>query len=375
MIHEGKDYDVLLIDTSIYERNGLRLEKGLLRRLFQFRKSPIEFLMPDVIKNEVRAHLKQKIHSARSALEKSLNEAGDHLFFDGSALNDAKAILIDSKEIEDLADSRIGQFLENTGALVLTCGNYVSVSEILEQYFSEKPPFASSGKKKSEFPDAIVLLSVEAWATAKNKNVLAVVKDRDWHNYCDTSPRIDYTEDLSAAFDVFNQANAPYALISNIEQALVEGLSERFMSQISDALEQALDGFTPVEEADSSFDWEAEGSHGWFKDFEFVDHDFRVIDTDDDWVVLECLASITVEAEGEFLFSVYDSIDKDYVSIGGATVTTEEVFESEILITISGDLNGPLENLTIEEVEIVSQIESIDFGDIEPDFGEDEEFE
>lgn len=145
MINEEKQYNTLLIDTSIYERNGLRLEKGLLKRLFQFRMSPIDFLVSDVIKNEVRTHLEKKIRSARSALEKSLNEAGDHLFFDGSALNDAKHILIDSKEIEGLSDSRVEQFLTSTGANVISCGDYVSVSTGLEQYFSDTPPFSQSG--------------------------------------------------------------------------------------------------------------------------------------------------------------------------------------------------------------------------------------
>lgn len=83
-------YDALIIDTSIYDANALRLEKGLLGKLSQFKNSPIALLMPDVTRSEVRAHLEQKIKASRSALEKSLNDAGDHLFFDGSALNDAK---------------------------------------------------------------------------------------------------------------------------------------------------------------------------------------------------------------------------------------------------------------------------------------------
>lgn len=88
-------YEALLVDTSIYDRNALLLEKGLLGKLTQFRKSPIDLLMPDVIKNEVRSHLEKKIKLARNSLEKSLNDAADHLFFAGSTLNDARQFLIE----------------------------------------------------------------------------------------------------------------------------------------------------------------------------------------------------------------------------------------------------------------------------------------
>lgn len=100
-------YGAILVDTSIFDGHALKLEKGLLGKLAQFKKSPIEYLLPDVIKSEVKSHLESKIKVSRSALEKALNDAGDHLFFEGSELNDAKKILIDSKEIEGLAECRV----------------------------------------------------------------------------------------------------------------------------------------------------------------------------------------------------------------------------------------------------------------------------
>ena len=125
------DYGALLIDTSIFDGNGLRLEKGLLGKLNQFKRSPVTFLMPDVICGEVKSHLEQKIKASRSALEKSINEAGDHIFFDGKTLVDAKALLLDSKEVEGLSDTRLNDFVEKTGALVIECGEYLDVSSLL----------------------------------------------------------------------------------------------------------------------------------------------------------------------------------------------------------------------------------------------------
>lgn len=365
-----KNYDVILVDTSIFDGNGLRLETGLLGKLRQFKKTIIDILLPDVIKSEIQSHLEKKIKVSRSSLEKSINDAGDHLFFDGSALNEAKKLLIDSDEIEQLAQSRLENFVSDTGALEIDCNDYVTVGEILGQYFSNKPPFSETGKKKNEFPDAIVLLAVEEWAKREEKSVLAIAKDKDWESYCESSLNIDYEEDFTAGLASFNDATAPFALVENLTKHLEEDSAQSFITKVANGLESALDGFTPDQDAESQFYWEPDGSHGWFKSFSFIDDTFRIIEADQEYLVLEASAEITVGAEGEFSLSVHDSIDKDYVGLGSTSVTKEETFESAILITISGDLTEDIDALEVEEVEVVDPIRTIHFGTLDLDYGE-----
>ena len=362
------EYDALLIDTSIFIGNGLRLEKGLLGKLTQFKKSHVKLLMPDVIFGEVKTHLEQKIRASKSALEKSINDAGDHLFFDGSTLNEAKTLLLENNEIEGLAKTRLDNFIENTGSLLIECGDYLSVSNLLKKYFSNEAPFSESGKKKSEFPDAIVLMAVEEWAEKNSKSVLAIAKDDDWIRFCESSKNIDCIDELSDGLALFNKANARYTFLSKLELALENEVAESFLDNIAVCLESVLDGFTPNQDAESYLFWEPEGSNGWFKSFYLTSNDLRIIEIEEEYVVLECKAAITVEVEGNFSLSAHDSIDHDYVRIGSVTATVEEEFESEILITIVGNLEGPIEELIIEDVEIVSPIDRIHFGSLEPNF-------
>lgn len=364
---EDKEYGAILVDTSIFDKNGLRLEKGLLGKLNQFKDSEIHYLLPDVIKGEVKSHLENKVKSSRASLEKALNDAGDHLFFDGSELNNAKSVLIDSNEIEGIAENRIDKFIMNSGALVLDCGKYVSVSELLQQYFQNKAPFAEAGKKKNEFPDAIVLLATEARAKENDIQVLAVGKDGDWENYCETSVNIDYIEDFADALSKFNKKTAPFAFLSSLILKLEQDDDEAtdFVEKIYSNLESYFDGFTPDQEADSYHYWEPDGCHGWLSDFKLANHDFKIVDHAENYVVLEMTAIISVEVEGEFSLSHYDSIDRDYVGMGGIVTTAEAQFESEILVTICGNLNGDLSDVDIEEVEVVNPITSVDFGTLE----------
>ena len=288
------NYDVILIDTSMFDGNGLRLETGLLGKLRQFSKTPIEILLPDVIKNEVRSHLEKRIKVSRSALEKAINDAGDHLFFDGSALNEAKKLLIDSDEIEKLAQSRLDNFISDTGALEIECNDYVSIGEVLGRYFSNQPPFSETGKKKNEFPDAIVLLAVEEWAKRERKSVLAIAKDKDWKSYCKRSRNIDYEEDFTAGLASFNDATALFALIESLTKHLEEGTAQSFITKVANGLETALDGFTPDQDAESQFYWEPDGSHGWFESFSFIDGTFRIIEADQEYLVFRFIKSFTI---------------------------------------------------------------------------------
>jgi PIN domain-containing protein len=369
---EIKEYGAILVDTSIFDAYGLKLEKGLLSKLSQFKNSDIDYLLPDVIKGEVQNHLEKKVKSSRASLEKALNDAGDHLLFEGSKLNDVKSILIDSNEIDKVAASRVDKFVENTGAFVLECGDYLSVSILLEQYFQSKPPFAETGKKKNEFPDAIVLLATDTWAEESDIQVLAVSRDGDWKKYCEASENIDCTEDFADALSKFNKETAPFAFLSLLTAKLEqeEDDAANFIEEIRSGVEGYFNGFTPDVEADSYLYWESDGCHGWLSDFELLDSDFKIVDHAEDYIVLEGNAIITVEVEGEFSLSHYDSIDREHVYIGNITATVEEQFTTEILVTVYGDLTGDLADLDVDEIEVVSPLTSIDFGTLEPNFGE-----
>jgi hypothetical protein len=365
---EDKEYDAILVDTSTFVGNALRLETGLLSKLKQFAESPIDFVVPDVIKNEILSHLDKKIKVSRNALEKAINDASDHVFFDGSVLNDAKRLIVDSDEIEGLASSRLDAFLVSTDALQIECDDFISVSDLLHKYFANEAPFSETGKKKNEFPDAIILMAVEEWAEREGKSVLAVAKDNDWERYCATSNNLDHIEDFSKGLSFFNTATAPYALLENLKSALENSQADKFLALVENGLESALSGFTPDQEADSAFYWEPEGSNVWFKSFIFTGNDFFVIDTDEDWVVIESWAEITFEAQGEFSLADYDSIDRDYINLGSVTAFAETEFKSQILITIVGDLNGDVNELEIVDIEIVDPIGTIDFGTLELDY-------
>ena len=358
---DSSKYDALLIDTSIFERLGLRLEQGLLGSLTQFKDSKYIYILPDVIKSEISSHLERHIKTARLSLEKSLREASEHLFFDGSALTEAKEILISDEIIESLATKRLDSFIEKTGALVIHSENHVSLSKILEKYFSNCPPFAETGKKKNEFPDAITLFAVEGWALSNGYQVLAVADDKDWESFCDTSRFLTYEKDLATALAQLNRSDPKmvFDLLVNLNQTLIDNKAPEFIEKIECSLEFELEKYTPYQEADAFHYWEADGCSAKLSSFEFQSYEFRVIVRKPEYVVLEADAIISIKVTGEFSLSGEDPYDGDYVSHGGISKCVEVEFESKVLITISGDLNGDINYLDIHETEILTSQASL----------------
>ncbi|HDZ55412.1 MAG TPA: hypothetical protein ENI17_11170 [Pseudomonas xinjiangensis] len=361
-------FDSIVVDTSIFISNGLRLERGLLGKLSQFQRSPVDLILPDVIRSELQKHLESKTKEVKLKLERALNDASDHLASEGNASDEHSVAVAD---IPAFVEGRIRDFCNRIGAVPFECGVHVSVTEVLSRYFLSEAPFAETGSKKAEFPDAIVLMAIHNWAEKENRDVLLVSNDKGWENYCASASRLTCVADLSEALVLFNETNAVYEFVARLESELDAGRAVSFTRQVEEGLSRALDGITPEQEADSYLYWEPDGCSATFQNFALVENKFSIIDQYEDWVALSTVATIGIEAEGDFSLSVHDSIDGDYVPMGGVTASAEAVFESEILITVSGDIFGSIDQLEVIDVEVLDPITSVDFGTIEPDFGND----
>ncbi len=77
---------------------------------------------------------------------------------------------------------------------------------------------------------------------------------------------------------------------------------------------------------------------------------------------------LNVRAEASFSLSTVYSVDGDEVPLGSVEVTRTDELAAEVLVTFEGDF--ALGEMEITEVEIVEAPNTIDFGYIEPDFGD-----
>lgn len=237
-------FGAIVIDTSIFHKYQFGLASGLLRRAEQFADGSVKVLMPDVIRREVEKHLTEKVSTAQTGLLRALRMSRYAGLVDGL---EAECGTIESDvsgtSAETASHSQLDAWMQRTGAEIIKCGSFVDVATLMDQFFDAKAPFAPTGDKKSEFPDAVVLLALDAWADANETRVLAVSADKDWNRFSETSDRIHVITDLAEALGAFQDHAVLYyckLLADSLEQGDPYGILAGVKAAVSQQLINTL---------------------------------------------------------------------------------------------------------------------------------------
>lgn len=375
------DFGAITIDNATYKGEGYRFYEGLLAQMRQFKESPVRVLQTDIVHNEAINHIGQEISKTRSSIEQALRSANKQLKIKSEDIENARALLsVDGSEAE-IAEARLEKYYDFIGAEKIDSGRYADLSRLMEMYFATEAPFETGKDKKHEFPDAIALLALEGWAEENEINIIAVSQDKGWKNYSEGSDRITLVPSLAEALEKFQPHNKVVSIISHIREDSLLDSENHVLEELEQAIINSVDGCDIGIEASSymHFDWEDVSasyiSHELDKDQDGL-VEIRVVSINDEEIVLKVGATVEVEVEASFDFSVRDSIDKDYVGMGGNVCTTTESYHTDILLSLTGDFSQDFDEIYVAEIEVLETIGHADFGEVEPDWRseyEDEE--
>lgn len=375
------DYHALCIDTSTFREAGYGFDRGLLAQLEQFAQSPVQVVISEIVHREMSRHLTDSVAKARAALEKGLKEAEQEMMASKSDTSRARKAVLPNGTDEEIVQRRLDQFYGRCSATVLPSDS-VSTREVLDRYFNQQPPFAATGDKKREFPDAYALISLQKWAEIQNFKVIVVSGDAGWKEFCENSKYLIYRSDLGSALKVFQPHNAAAQLMIDLNGRLIAEANQNDISDtITESLKDSVESMEIDVEANSSFYWEADDVYAEYKRHAFHRLSPNLVDMDlvrvtEHEVVIRLRARIACSVHASFALSMTDPIDRDEVRMGSQRATLEQNFESDVLVTFQGDFTKGLKGVTIETVELVDDIPTVDFGEIEIDWGrEGEDYE
>lgn len=361
----GGEIGAISIDTSVFESYKFGFEVGVLAQLSQFSRSDIEHLLVDMVHHEVRDHLvvqgKEDRARVKNALKPLLNSWG-------LSVDDRNATLHALFGAEDevaRTEQRLASFIKLSSAVLLDSKEFADLTRIVDLYFRTSPPFGEKEAKKHEFPDAFALVSLEGWARRNDKAVLVVAKDNDWRKFCESSELLFYADDLTKALSAFH-AGADVAA-RMFARAVEENRVENIDATVMSALNEQADKIEVEMEATSNHYFESELTHVEISSAALVRDqlaDLEVVDYENNELLLRINLLCNVEAQFSVSFDHWDSIDKEYVGLGSATVEKNEQIELEVLITVIFQ-NG---EAIIEKVELITMMVGMEFGDLEPDW-------
>lgn len=363
---ELADFGAITIDTQVLDTNSYDFSGGWLGQLKQFRDGNVRLVLSELVVREGLRHLRGRIIQTRDGLDKAHKKG---VLYGLLAKDDVPKVM--AVDPAAAAKEMMDRFIEETGAEVLPLDG-VSSARLIEMYEQGIAPFAGKGKKKSEFPDAIALLTLGQWADAHGRNLLAVSGDDDWAGF--KHGRVRVVADLDTALPLLQTKTESTVQVFRNALAQLRDTGTPLGAAFDQLLADAVAEHEIEAEASSSHTAESEGGSATLKSFEFPEdpEDYTVVQAGDGIIVVQVTLDIVVDATADFSMSVFDSIDRDYVPMGtsSAMVRDEEV-AIEVLITLSSAAEQG--GFDLKSVEIVSGAFYLDFGNVEIDFGDPDE--
>lgn len=364
------NYDAITLDTSVFDRHQLNLQSGMLKQLFQFKDGIAQFVLSEIVVREIHKHLTLRAQRAKENLEAAIKATSESSLIDQQSVATLKTIEKSLKSPKVAARAQIEDFLVNTGAEIVPADKG-DMKRLIAMYFGTDAPFEDSKDKKNEFPDAIALMTLEDWAKAKNKKVLAISTDKGWEEFAKTSDWIDFDNDLAAALERLQRdAEKARQLVRSALQRIQTGDLPEELEFITNAVALQVSGLSPYIDASAAYYYDFEVTEMSFQAMRFLhedeDDDFYVVQMGKDKIVARVAVAISAKAKAEFTFQTKD--EGDYVPVGGSVAEADVEFNAGVLLTFEGDFGQVPPEHEITDVELVDELKSIDFGDVDIDW-------
>jgi len=101
--------------------------------------------------------------------------------------------------VEDRLCRNFDEFLHGDNVEHVTIEN-VSASIVFDMYFNLRAPFAN-GEKRKEFPDAYVLLALDALSRTRGWPIHIITKDKDMFRFSETHSNLICSESIDVLMD------------------------------------------------------------------------------------------------------------------------------------------------------------------------------
>ena len=233
----------VFVDTGAYERQRYRFDHAALRKLKELgRAGQVHILVTDTVDGEVRGHIAKNVENAAVAFGRVQGHAG---ILEGVPVEEFQVLFrpLDTAKMHEAALAVWDSFLRDAKVERISAA-CVQGAELLQLYFSQEPPF--SAKKKSEFPDAISLLSLARWCELNAAQVYVVGDDPDLQAWCSERAGMYHVSTLNDFLDLYNRAEEK---LSELVKAIFEREEDWILSAIEETFLECTFTYTENWEA------------------------------------------------------------------------------------------------------------------------------
>jgi PIN domain len=361
------------VDTCIFTEAGYHLDSGTLKHLEQFKGNAFRLVFSEITFREIHGHITKDSYEAKVKLVSALRGIKKYwpVQTDKPVLDVDE--LLGSDSAKEMTSKKLSDFITRCGGQLIKAQSNLDISELLERYFNVHSPFESSADKKSEFPDAIALLSLQAWARDEGIAVLSVTKDNGCKSFCKGSEQLYAVDNLSDALTLIQERDTHCSeLCRSLETKIAHGNYPDIDDKIENVISEEIWSIDWSPEADAFCYYDAE-----LEEVELISAvfdgpqrcpEFKPVDYRNDMLVVKTSIELEVKASCGFSFFIKDAVDHDMVAIGSSFIGQKEIVNVDILLTFEKLSNDKPE---LVRIELIPTCLNIDFGTIEPDYGDE----
>lgn len=217
-------FDAVIIDTSALENFQFDFcgwTTKTLPSFFNFLKEQnILLLSHPVLDGEIKKHIvHSQLFEKFNGLKQNIQRNKDFYGLIGISPEDAIKRLSEL-DVEKILLSKYNDLFCNAKMLPFS-----SPEKVFEKYFSSFPPFSENGNKKSEFPDAFIIESVNNYLQKNTfKNILVISKDKDWKQAFEEVERVSFCESIDDALKRIQSSEKIEFLVSDCKKDILQSI-------------------------------------------------------------------------------------------------------------------------------------------------------
>lgn len=397
--------DILFIDTCIFDSFKYSFDTPHFKSLYDLRQElGFVVVISSVVESEVLSHIERDYARTLSGARKIDDDIGSDYAVEFKSVIEQVSVMIAQTKSKVLTSWEL--FKKRLGVVVLPY-DMVSTTEIFQRYFDVSPPF--DAKTKSEFPDAFSAIALEKYKTSIGAGQCVIVStDGIFAKYGDIYPGCIVFKRLqefiaSAArnkkhaqptivvpasvppppvpdptislLPVVEAADEPAAFPEEISNAEVfkdeedlQADDAELMAQIYKNLTKLIsDNRSEIENAVSVYveglSFDVHGSLYVDDEYMEVEHvflqSFRIDDVDADSQTARLEVTIDLTACVSYTCSVWDSVDREYVSMGSSSTPLDGSYTGFVEISYSNtdiDVDG-VEFEALSDISIEAELD------------------
>ncbi len=206
-----KQYNVFL-DTQVFCKANYNFNGGSLNNLKRLcDDGTAKLFTNDIVIRETERHIKEDVIELARKAKNAIKKQGK-LFnaLDSKEYDAIESVLMNAPE------NLLSQYKKYIEDAIILSNHDLSIEELFNSYFNETAPFEDREKKKSEFPDAVIIMSIKKYLKENPGISLHIVtEDNGWHNALSNIPCVEIYDNLSVLLSKIAQTKRLYFQIFN----------------------------------------------------------------------------------------------------------------------------------------------------------------